>query len=279
MSHLSSIYVGMLTKNTSDSGTNSKTVLIVNDDGIDRLHHTFGDTSQDDQEQGQANVYRVGVAGSNIIPEHLNNSSVRVGIRGDDLWRPQHYVVWGERLSNGEKIPIAIETDINAGLSTDNTEGPVSLPLRLVNKGSDSMRINRLLLMMTTANSANAGTDSRVELQISSNSGNLLVDFDIPDTPQSDQEKGQANFYFIPVSNPFSKSNLNNRSIRLSIQGTDAWRISSLYLFGLDDATGRPEFLVPLVHISNWSFGELSTDPSEGNASVLLPLVSLPLAP
>ncbi len=55
--HLRRVFTAMLTRNTDGTGTNSRIVLIINDNGIDRLHHTFSDTSQDDQERGQANLY------------------------------------------------------------------------------------------------------------------------------------------------------------------------------------------------------------------------------
>lgn len=272
MAHLRRVWAGMLTKNTRDSGTDSRIVLIINQTGIERLHHTFADTPQRDQEQGQANLYELNVSGSNIVPQLLDHSSIRVGIRGDDLWRPEHFVVWGQRFVDGAIIPLAIETDLRDGISTDQGEGNLSFPLRLVDLGSPNMRIRRLLMLMTTSNRDNAGTDSPIELQITSG-GSLVVDFDIPNTPQDEQEKGQANLYFVPVPTPFTKNSLNDNSIRLRIKGDDAWLPDSFFLFGLDDATGRPEYLVPLVHLRTWPYGWMSTDSSEGEPSVTLSLV------
>ena len=272
MSHIRRVWAGMLTRNTNNSGTNSPIVLIVNEDGTDRLHNTFSDTPQEDQEQGQANIYEVDVAANNITPENLNNSSIRVGIRGNDAWRPEHFVVWGERATGGAILPLAIETDLTLQISTDRSEGNLSFPLRLAGLGNVGMRINRLLMLMTTANVRDAGTNSRVTLQISSGGG-IIVDFDLPDTPQDEQERGQANLYFVPVNTPFTKRGLNPSGISLTIGGTDAWMPASFFLFGLDDAAGRPEALVPLVHIRNWNLGQLSTDSSEGVSSVTLPQV------
>lgn len=273
MPHLRRLWIGMRTWNTpSYAGTNSPIVLIINQAGFDRLHHTFLDTSQSDQEQGQANLYELNVAGSNIIPEDLDNSSIRVGIRGRDLWRPEHSFVWGERFTRGAIIPLAIETNLSTTLSVDKREGNLSRPLRLVSMGSANMQINRLLMLMTTADVNNAGTNSPIGLQITSG-GVLAVDFDIPDTPQAEQERAQANFYFVPVASPFTRNSLTNTSIRLSIGGTDAWLPDSFFLFGLDDAAGRPESLVPLVHLRTWPHSWLSTDSSEGVSSVVLSLV------
>lgn len=271
--HLRRLWTGMLTKNSRNSGTDSRIVLIVNANGIDRLHHTFPDTSQPDQEQGAANLYETSVTGNFIIPEDLNNSSIRVGIRGNDLWRPQHFVVWGERFSNGAIIPLAIETDLSVGLSTDVNEGNLSLPVRQVALGNANMAINRLLMLMTTANADHTGTDSTVELQITDEEGSIIVDYDIPDTPQADQDKAQANFYFVPVGSSFTRNNLVEGSIRLRIKGSDAWLPQSFFLFGLDDAQGRPESLIPIVHLRNWNRGWMSTDDSEGISSYTLPLV------
>lgn len=273
MPDLTHLWAGMLTRNSPGyAGTNSRIVLIVCQNGFDRLHHTFSDTPQDDQERGQANLYELNVATNNIDPDALDNSSIRVGIRGDDLWCPEHFVVWGE-CTDGTIRPLAIETDLSVRLSTAQDEGNLSLPLRLVNPADERMPIRRLLMLMTTADEPNAGTDSPIELQITSG-GSLVVDFDIPDTPQAEQERAQANFYFVPVSSPFTKADLTSTSIRLRIRGGDMWIPGSFFLFGLDDAEGRPESLVPLVHIPTWRpRRRLSTDSSEGVSSVELELV------
>lgn len=93
MGVLQRLWVAMLTQNTDDAGTNDPIVLIINEDGVDKLHHTFLDTSQDDQDQGQANLYEINVEGRNIRSENLTNSSIRMAIRGSNLWRPQHILV------------------------------------------------------------------------------------------------------------------------------------------------------------------------------------------
>jgi hypothetical protein len=63
-----------------------------------------------------------------------------------------------------------------------------------------------------------------------------------------------------------------NGSIRLSILGTDAWLPKTVFVFGLDTASGRPNEVVTLASVPEWELGWLSTDPSEGSASVLLQL-------
>jgi len=278
MTKINTIWIGMLTRNSPNyAGTDSPIVLIIDESGFsgsDRLQHTFDDTPQRDQERGQANLYELSTASKIIEFEDLTNTSIRIGIRGSDIWYPEHIFLWGE-LENGIIQPLAIRLSIETTLrlSTDKEEGNLSNPIRLINRGEDDMEINRLLMLMTTADKKYAGTNSDIELQIPSG-GNLVVDFEIPSTPQDEQERGQANFYLIPVLTSFSKRDLNNISVRLRIKGNDKWLPESVYLFGsntIDDRTLSR--LVPLVHISSWPHGWMSTDSSEGESSIPLTLV------
>src|SRR2546423_481726 len=132
MGVLSRLWVAMRTQDTDDAGTDDKIVLIINDDGVDKLQYTFPDTSQDDQERGQANLYEIDVEGSDIRSESLTNSSVRLAIRGSDFWHPQHVLVWGQEANGGQVVPLAAEWDIEEGISTDPSEGNLSFPLRRI---------------------------------------------------------------------------------------------------------------------------------------------------
>jgi hypothetical protein len=154
-------------------------------------------------------------------------------------------------------------------LSTDESEGDISHSLSRVGLGGPDVRIERLLLLTVTGFEEGAGTDSPVTLQIGG-PDELVVDYDLPDTPQFDLEANTVNWYFVPVVVPFTKRELGERSIRLSIDGDDLWRPNQIYLFGLDRSRGRPHQVVPLVNSGPEVF--LSTDPTEGAASVLLPL-------
>jgi len=284
------LWTGMLTRGSNDSGTDSRIALIINQGGATVLDHTFSDTAQADQETSQANLYELNVAENNIIPENLSDSSILVGIRGSDAWRPQHFFVWGERLAPGqfglrEVVPLAIETDISTTLSTDDDEGSLTLALRRVAKGSSSMQINRLFMLLTTGGEPDddliaegvipRDTDSPIEIQIVSE-GRLVVLSEIRDTPQDDLELGAANFYSAPVIAPFTRRSLDDNSITLRLKGLDNWEPASLFIFGLDDAAGRPESIVPLVHLPRWPHGMLEADPTTGAASVTLELVREP---
>src|SRR5215218_7955610 len=68
------LWVAMLTRNDEDSGTDSQIALTVREDGADRLYHLFPDTSQNDQERGQPNLYEVPeelVLSAKISPENF----------------------------------------------------------------------------------------------------------------------------------------------------------------------------------------------------------------
>lgn len=289
MAMIHRLWLAMLTHNTSNAGTDDETVLIVNTGGSrDRVHHTFYDSAQRDQEKGEANLYDFPT--SFLESDDLNASSVRVGIRGDDTWRPENLFVWAE--TDGPIIPLAIVTDITKDLSTD--PGPekvsphpaLSIPITRARVGSETTGLDELLMLMTTADTKYAGTDSKIELQVSAG-GALAVNFEFPLTPQQDQERAQANWYFVPVNNPLTKADITNVSLR--IKGEDKWTPENFFLFGFDTRGDiRPFSMVPLVHEREWTHGSMSTDsPKEGESSVTLDLVvsppptppSLPTAP
>lgn len=280
---ISRLWIAMLTRNRDYSGTNDLITLIINQGGVDRLEHTFTDTSQLDLERGEANLYEVNVEGLGIVPEELNNSSIRVVIHGKDAWRPQHFVVWGERVSfdGTEVIPLAVETDVTVQLSTEKEDSGKAVPsssLNLVGRGNRNMQINRLFMFMTTSpddNDTDPETDSPLEIQMVSE-GKLVVLTEIKDTTQKDLEAGGANFYSAPVIVPFTKRSLDHDSITLRIKGLDDWRPSSFFIFGLDHAAGRPDNLIPLVHLPEWPHGFMQADPTSGMASVTLALAHDP---
>lgn len=281
MPHLDKIWIGIRTRDEEDAGTDNAIEIIINTEGVDRLRHTIGETDQDDLERGGANLHEVDVAGNNIVPEDLTDSSIRVAIKGGDQWLPEDIFMWGRRLADQAVIPLAIETDITTKLSTDPFDpgSTTSIPLRRVSLGSRDLLLNRLFMLMTTSTREDAGTDDTITLQIFTTG--LVVDFDAPpggDTSQEDLETSQANFYEIPVITPFTKASL--ATMRLASPGDDAWLPQSFFLFGLNDATGRPEILVPLVHLPEWQFGNMSTDPSDDlDGQPAVSRVQLPLAP
>jgi hypothetical protein len=199
----------------------------------------------------------------------LTNSSIRVGIRSDDAWAPENIFLFG----NAERgvRALAIETDINKWESTDASEGKLTLPLRLVSAGSSSTVIQRVMLIVYTG-SGDSETDGDVVLDIRSGS-NLVLHKQIHDTEQDDFEAYTTNWHIFSTGAFTRGEILSNGSIELSILNTDAWIPKSLFVFGLDTASGRPNEVVSLVNMPYWNLGALSTDSSEGKSSVALPVM------
>ena len=207
-------------------------------------------------------------------PELLTNSSVRIGNRGDNAWAPQHVLLFGHADPRWNVVPIAMETDLTKWLSSDATEGALTLPLRLVGLGGSDTLIHRLLLLVRTADEDDAGTDSPLLLRVNNENGQLLASEPVTDTPQDDLERGVSNWYYLPrdhpLQTPFREADLGLFSIELEILGEDAWLPDSLYLFGLDTPVGRPTKLVPLSSNPIWRMGVLSQAESEGKPKVQL---------
>jgi hypothetical protein len=77
--YLRRLWVGMLTRNEEDAGTDSQIALTVMEDSADRLYHLSPDTSQNDQERGQPNLYEVPeelVLSAKISPERYVEAGV-----------------------------------------------------------------------------------------------------------------------------------------------------------------------------------------------------------
>src|SRR4051794_27198619 len=203
---LTRLWTGMRTWATENAGTQSRIVLIINDNGReDLLHHTFPDTPQDDQDTGKSNLYEVAdVEPMNINPGNLNPSSIRVGIRGKNAWVPEDFFVFGEE--NGSPIPLALARKITKTLSTDQDRGGgdarLSIPIPPVVLGNSTTPIFGLLVLMLTDTD---GTDSRVQLRITTaDSIKVLFDMPPPAVPpksaqghQFHQEANQASFYYV----------------------------------------------------------------------------------
>jgi hypothetical protein len=279
----------MRTWATDEAQTDSRIVLIINDNGRDDLlHYNFPeDTSQDDQEKGISNLYEVDDQGlTNIDPGNLQPSSIRVGIRGDDSWALEDFFVFGEE--NGSPIPLALARKITKFLSTDQSDGDgsgarLSIPIPPVILGNSTTPIFGLLVLMETDAD---GTDSRVQLRITiTNPPSLAVVFDMPPPalpPESaqgnqfHQEANQASFYYVERETdheviPFTKGALDGSSIKLSLQeANDSWLPKSFFIFGIGtrEEEGGLVHIVPLVHIPEWNQG-----PLVGPTTVTLPVI------
>jgi hypothetical protein len=255
-----------LTRDINDSGSSDRLNLTVNVAGIDVAVVDF--VADHPESQG---YLRRAEAVVELESTALTDSSVRIGTRGDDSWAPQHIFLFGQT-SRGSVIPLAMETDISTWLSSDASEGALTIPLRLVELGGADIPIQRLLLLVSTADRRDAGTEDTVQLEIRGPNGPNFFSAVIKNTPQDDLDRNRSNWYEFPVSPPFTTHDFNvaHGRITLTMLGEDAWLPGSLFLFGLDTATGRPTRLVPLASVPTWDKGWLSADESEGTESVLL---------
>jgi hypothetical protein len=311
LAFVDTIYSAMLTRDTDDSGSRNPIVIIGNQRFQDKFQITIeGVTPQRNRDQGQANLYIDKLVNPNcflntqILGRELSRSYFRVGIRGNDLWRPESFFMWGTAEVDGQQlvVPLALglnfethgvtrASGIDPGtgrrqlvLSTDSREGgnppvaDISFSLPPVVR-DDDIEIRGLLFVMLTAAKKDSGTKGDLKFTIQTPNGELA--FDIPNTSQDDHATGQANFYgpeFFPIPTPFRKVDLANLSpdaIRLFIggeHGDDAWLPEALYLFGLS-ASSQPFNVAPLVHLEGQPVGVLSTQSSEGLPNVPLPLV------
>jgi len=288
MATIDKLFLATLTRNEDNAGTDAGSLdLTINVDGIDIADINFGfmsaagwfsDIGPDSDWLGEGQAAISGGTykdpGEPVDPfdsNQLTNSSIRVGIRSDDMWKPENILLLGH--SERRTIALAMETDIDFHLSTDSSEGKLTIPLRLVSPGTSSTIIRRVMLLVYTGAGDNVQTDSPIQLQITAG-GNLVLQQQIPDTSQDDLEQYTGNWYFIDAAVPFTRGDvLSNGEIKLSILGTDAWVPKTLFVFGLDTEAGRPNEVVHLVSIPEWTFGALSTDTSEGKPSIPLPVV------
>jgi hypothetical protein len=295
MGVLSRLWVAMRTQDKTDAGTDDPVVLIINENGVDKLHHTFPDTPQD-QAKGQANLYDIDLKGRDIRSGNLSNSSIRMAIRGSDFWHPQHVLVWAQEADGGQVIPLAAEWDIKKGISTDASEGNLSFPLRRIGFPTSSpvtgvpdtnARIRQILVVLTTADVSEAGTDNEIDLEITFGGGTKWNQLAVP---EKSLKQGKA-FFLLPTTVQFPppgavprRNNLD--SVVLRISNDDSWLPSSFFLFGFQHTFAEPlpgvspgpppDSIMPLIHIPNWKFGPLSTDRNEGKESVPLPLLPPP---
>jgi hypothetical protein len=274
MSIFDNLHLAVRTRNIDDAGTSSGFNLTVNVDATDVLDQNFSVNL----EKGEATLLG-GPFPETLDSNLLTNTSIRLGIRGDDAWAPHDVLVFGLAFQRNELAALAMETDLSDAdlLSTDDHEGKLTMPIRLVGRGGSSTLIRRVLLLVDTIwqSFTDTETDSPIELEIRAG-GNLVLLQEIVDTPQPDLEAGKTNWYPLDAAVPFTRADvLANGGITLRIKGEDAWKPMRLFLFGLDTATGRPNEVVSLVSLPVWPHGWMSADTDEGKPSVELDVVSI----
>src|SRR5215218_1677672 len=91
MAMFNQLALSALTRNEEDAGTSSTLNVTVNVDGEDVLDRDF-DFDLDD---GEAYIRITSTLPTPFDSNGLTNSSIRVGIRDDDAWAPQHILLFG----------------------------------------------------------------------------------------------------------------------------------------------------------------------------------------
>jgi len=152
-----------LTRNDDDAGTSSTLNLTVNVDGEDIVDADMGGSvwpvnfpHLDDGEAGMGGPSLSTPFNSN----GLTNSSICLGIRGDNAWGPEHVLLFGVNFAGGPTVGLAMETDLTLWLSTDPSDGGsahLTMPLRLV--GSGGSLIRRVLMLVWTQDLTPVPTD------------------------------------------------------------------------------------------------------------------------
>jgi len=268
MSTIDVLWLAHLNRNTGNAGSDSTINLTINVDGEDIVDRDFGSNVGD----GEAYLNGWDQLDPPFDSAVLTNSSVRIGVRGDDAWGPGEVLVFGQSLAepgSGVAVPLVVESGLTDVLSTDPSEGPLTVPLRRVEPGTSSTVIRRVLLLVYTQwSTEDSGTDSAIQLEVFAGE-NLILREEIDDTSQSDLEKATANWYVMDAPVPFTRGEVQaGGRIVLSILGKDAWKPMVLFVFGLDTASGRPNQIVTLVSLPVWGPRWMSKDMSEGDASV-----------
>ena len=103
------LIVAMITADQEDAGTDDLLNLrITTADGRVVVDRDLTDTDQDDQEQGQANIYFVPVDAP-FSKSELGARSIVLSIRGDDAWLPTSFFVFGFEEELTEAFPKLVE--------------------------------------------------------------------------------------------------------------------------------------------------------------------------
>ena len=213
MAAIDDVWLAALTKDEDDAGSGNRFNLTVNIDGGDVFRHDFllgwnlPGQGPPGLRDGQAGLEEA-TPPAPFDSDKLTNSSVRVGLRGDDAWAPKHVMLIGRAqpdFTPGRFLALAMETEIERWLSADSDEGRLTMPVRRVSAGTSSTIIRRVLLLIFTDRGSDVDTDSDIKLQIAA-SGQLMLDQKIT----HEFQEGSRLLAFPP-----GRANLHARGYRL----------------------------------------------------------------
>ena len=251
MALIDDLWLWVLTKNEDDAGTHGRLNLTVTSNGVDLFDGDFPIGHDRGLRRGEAG-YQEGAVTPPFDLDGLTNSSVRLGIRGDDAWAPQHILLIAKTepaFDPGRNFALAIETDLTSKLSSDDSEGHLTMRLRLAGVGSSTMLIRRILLLFFTEDENNAESENDIHLQIVAGGG-IVLSHKI--RGGFGREGGRGYWNFLDAGTPFTRDDIVSNGITLSILGHDAWLPGAVFVFGLDTDSGRPNEVMTLVSLPVW---------------------------
>jgi uncharacterized protein YcgI (DUF1989 family) len=91
MANVEKLSLVALTRSTSNAGSGDVLNVTIDIDGNDVVDENFWQ----ERETGQGSFDEAEHTINNLETTHLTNSSIRLGTRGDDAWRPQHVMLLG----------------------------------------------------------------------------------------------------------------------------------------------------------------------------------------
>jgi hypothetical protein len=303
MPRLDELYVAARTRNVEDADTEDLPVLVVKrGPDIVFTKPLFGGDSM--TARGAGSVWRFDVREVNLDSADLN---IELHASGDDAWSPEHVIVWGisGRVGDELVIPLAAFLDLanpltpadgGVWISTDTSEGERILFVPSVGRGRDATRARRLIVIVATdaypamfpaavgpgGDFEETGTDGPVTLQ-GGGAGRLFLSYTLPATPQGDLGHSASAFYIVDLAAPFGRNDLEGGAFTLTIGSEDWWKPDYFAVFGVDTRNAGPRALIPFVAASAFELRQMSSDPSEGFHSFVLPtakvIPQLPIPP
>ncbi|KLK90306.1 hypothetical protein AA309_26340 [Microvirga vignae] len=289
---LAELYVATRTRNTANADTENLPVLVVKrGPDIVFTKPLFGGDFR--TARGAGAVWRFDVREVNLDSADL---SVQLWASGDDAWSPEHVIAWGvagNRIGDERVIPLAAFLDLaspvtpagsGVWISGHMDKGERILFVPSVDRGRDATRARRLIVISATeayggmfpaaagpgGNLEETGTVGPLTLQ-GGGAGRLFLSYTLPATPQGDLGHGAAAFYVVDLAAPFSRSDLEGGAFTLTIGSEDWWKPDYFAVFGVDTVNAGPRALIPFVAASAFELRQMSSDPSEGWHSVVLP--------
>ncbi|MDX2285144.1 MAG: hypothetical protein NW241_13350 [Bacteroidia bacterium] len=265
---LTRLHLAIKTRNIRHAGTASHPVLILGEGSNDRLHHTF--ETAEGLQAGQTFYQTLDVSGMDLSPYV---QYIRLGIRGGDAWWPEFMFLWGDMHPGPEPVPgiqvypMALRTKNPNVLSTDESEGRISLPLSQAMLGNVYNLFTRFLIMIRTGDVWYAGAQDPITLSVHTAQGVML------EVALSGAQLGAGQVYldapYAPA--PFNVNSI--RSIELRASGADSWLPEQVFILAIAEEHEDHKQLYPMVYLQDWQAAGLpamSTDPEKGAERVVL---------